>query len=1202
MESVSNSDNSSESINAEKGVESCQVGEAACEIPLELFDLPDLKTILSLDVWKTSLTEEDRQSLTAFLPPLNEETVAKTIEELLAGTNFHFGNPLSDFFEQLKSGFCRTRVARYRDQLKFLQRQKHYHSIKEYHNRMVNIFVEMQKLWEDYPNAEIDERVEIWKSRKSSILKPQIDQRHTDEIVEDLQIDRWITQSPRKMEIAEKTIEEVTAPSQKRLKNHLSRRVPKGLGKVKVVTDQVMQDVKRISRSGPKGVLKVTDSALHVSAGHSAKKISFRPEPGVTSLEQAVNLVVGKDLVESDKWSSSKNKEKTMGRKFAESTKFQSFRKEDKHKKEKNNQHTAILQHHETSHHGRVTERKKRTETPEKLEAEPEETLKLSQSQKSEKSSDAKDKSKSTVAELKKSSLKQDMIALHCADSLKVEDRRSKQGDDFQDVAGKAESGTRKRRPKKEKEIVGQLKVEPQKKRPKVEKKARMMKEMKDLHADQVLEDVLGKVQLKLESFEDQKHDEQMNKFLERKKPVEQRVSGQVKQPYYRKSSKDETDGRSFKKNGKREKKQDIMNGCLERKLGLEEDVPRKPSHLFGVNCERPSKLLKNKQRQKPRIQNLDSLSLNMEISPTMRRLSEKEGSSFSVKSSRKLVPALAESLASALSFSVSYLLSAVRLALICNFVDRSFDLHQGDQTGSRMDEVKLEKPLMDVKREISALSCSPGRDLVSSLKQPKTDLSLHDRGEGVVSIARSCPLHFSEIVKRVQDNPGDSRLLDNREILQDLVRGALKVFSSRIAPAGAKAWKPLASYDKQTRSWSWIGPPPGVSLQDPWEMQILPEAWGVPQKILDKLEETFANWFKHGQETLQQILKFPLPPPPPMPIILDEKERFRELRTQKSLITIPTSSEDVRAFFQMEELVRYSLPDRAFPYTAADGRKSVVAPLRICGVKLTSKARDHFMLKPDRPPHVTILCLVRDAAARLPQSIGTRADVCALIRDSQFIIEDVSDAQVNQVVSGALDRLHYERDPCVRFDGERKLWMYLHSDRHEEDFEDDGTSSTKRWKKPKKEVTDYSAAVQTRCENGSTCVLDEDLSANGTNLELNSPDGFDIGEPSAIYSAESAELVYSKSSSLSSPRVLGNGMNRSLADGEGLPFIELPPLHCGGVEFQNGHTTAWSTIRRHGLIWQQGNQFQPNQHFFQDNPMATTAVPDAMLDSIRTE
>ena len=33
-------------------------------------------------------------------------------------------------------------------------------------------------------------------------------------------------------------------------------------------------------------------------------------------------------------------------------------------------------------------------------------------------------------------------------------------------------------------------------------------------------------------------------------------------------------------------------------------------------------------------------------------------------------------------------------------------------------------------------------------------------------------------------------------------------------------------------------------------------------------------------------------------------------------------------------------------------------------------------------------------------------------------------------MVSGALDRLHYEKDPYVKYDSERKLWIYLHKNR----------------------------------------------------------------------------------------------------------------------------------------------------------------------------
>jgi hypothetical protein len=320
--------------------------------------------------------------------------------------------------------------------------------------------------------------------------------------------------------------------------------------------------------------------------------------------------------------------------------------------------------------------------------------------------------------------------------------------------------------------------------------------------------------------------------------------------------------------------------------------------------------------------------------------------------------------------------------------------------------------------------------------------------------------LTIQDIVNRVKLNPGDPFILETQEPLQDLVRGVLKILSSKTAPLGAKGWKQLMSYEKSNKSWTWVGPVnQATSDNDPVEEDTSSDAWGIAHKMLVKLVDAFANWLKSGQDTLQQIGSLPAPPASLLSCP-DEKERFKDLRAQKSLSTIGLSSDEVRAYFRKEEVLRYSIPDRAFSYTTADGKKSIVAPLRRGGGKPTSKARDHFMLKPDRPPHVTILCLVRDAAARLPVSIGTRADVCTLLRDSQYIVEDVSDAQVNQVVSGALDRLHYERDPCVQFDADRKLWVYLHKDREEEDFEDDGTSSTKKWKRPRKDGTDADAGA----------------------------------------------------------------------------------------------------------------------------------------------
>jgi hypothetical protein len=55
---------------------------------------------------------------------------------------------------------------------------------------------------------------------------------------------------------------------------------------------------------------------------------------------------------------------------------------------------------------------------------------------------------------------------------------------------------------------------------------------------------------------------------------------------------------------------------------------------------------------------------------------------------------------------------------------------------------------------------------------------------------------------------------------------------------------------------------------------------------------------------------------------------------------------------------------------------------------------------------------------------------ICELLKESQYITEGIPEEKLSGVVSGALDRLHYEDDPCVRYDLDKKLWIYLHRDR----------------------------------------------------------------------------------------------------------------------------------------------------------------------------
>ncbi|CAL5334844.1 unnamed protein product [Camellia sinensis] len=374
----------------------------------------------------------------------------------------------------------------------------------------------------------------------------------------------------------------------------------------------------------------------------------------------------------------------------------------------------------------------------------------------------------------------------------------------------------------------------------------------------------------------------------------------------------------------------------------------------------------------------------------------------------RKQFPLITPTIHTGFSFSIIHLLSAVRMTLA---------------TPHDCKDIPNENPVF-----VNGFHSCENEGVVNSEQAEERNIP-------------SLTIH--EIVWRLRLKPGDPCILETEETLPDLVRGVLKIFSSRTAPLGADSWKPLTTYAKPSKTWSWVGPLCFNSSSDDCTSS---EAWGLPHKMLVKLVDCFANWLKNDQESLKQISSLPAPPVALLQPI-DGKERFKGLRAQKSLSTISPSSDEVRTYFHREEILRYSIPERAFSYTALDGKKSTVAPLRKCSGKPSARVRDHFMLKNNRPPHVTVLCLVRDATARLPGSMGTRADVCTLIRDSQFVVDEISDSQLNQVVSGALDRLHYELDPCVKYDRDRHLWVYLHGEREEEEFESDGTSSRRRCK-----------------------------------------------------------------------------------------------------------------------------------------------------------
>jgi hypothetical protein len=166
------------------------------------------------------------------------------------------------------------------------------------------------------------------------------------------------------------------------------------------------------------------------------------------------------------------------------------------------------------------------------------------------------------------------------------------------------------------------------------------------------------------------------------------------------------------------------------------------------------------------------------------------------------------------------------------------------------------------------------------------------------------------------------------------------------------------------------------------------------------------------------------------------DQSRVKQLKNSHSS-TIPITSEEMKEAHNLLEKERYLCADIPFVFKDCEGKDTTVGPAtknkKHTNPNGTIKiAREHALLLSGRPITVTILSLVRDAAARLPSSVGNRADIVSLIKDSIYIVfdKDKDDGKLQQAVSGALDRLRFEKDPCVCYEHENRLWRYLHRER----------------------------------------------------------------------------------------------------------------------------------------------------------------------------
>ncbi|PKI64944.1 hypothetical protein CRG98_014658 [Punica granatum] len=146
-------------------------------VPFELYDLPNLEDVLSVDVWNECLTEKERLGLVKILHDMDQETYMCTMMELFKGCNFHFGSPLKKLFDMLKGGLREPRDAFYREGQNFFDKREHYHFLRMHQNGLVRNLCQIKDAWLNCKGYNIKEKLcvlNIVKSQKSLMCEKEV--------------------------------------------------------------------------------------------------------------------------------------------------------------------------------------------------------------------------------------------------------------------------------------------------------------------------------------------------------------------------------------------------------------------------------------------------------------------------------------------------------------------------------------------------------------------------------------------------------------------------------------------------------------------------------------------------------------------------------------------------------------------------------------------------------------------------------------------------------------------------------------------------------------------------------------------------------------------------------------------------------------------------------------------------------------------
>ncbi|KAL0377238.1 UNVERIFIED_CONTAM: hypothetical protein Sradi_3029300 [Sesamum radiatum] len=135
-------------------------------VPEEIFELENLSKVLSYEVWQNHLSGSERSFLSQFLP---KEPEADTIvRDLLAGDNFHFGNPFVKWGASLCFGELHPDYVLHEEQSLKASKKAYYLDLQKYHNDMIESLQTWKERWASCQDAEVDIMHNMWSSGKQA--------------------------------------------------------------------------------------------------------------------------------------------------------------------------------------------------------------------------------------------------------------------------------------------------------------------------------------------------------------------------------------------------------------------------------------------------------------------------------------------------------------------------------------------------------------------------------------------------------------------------------------------------------------------------------------------------------------------------------------------------------------------------------------------------------------------------------------------------------------------------------------------------------------------------------------------------------------------------------------------------------------------------------------------------------------------------